>query len=83
MGSNPTVRTMNPWKKSSFSGTNGCVEINWRKSSYSTGGNCVEISEGMRIRNSQHPERGTLSLNSTAMAHWIAGIKRGEFDDLA
>jgi hypothetical protein len=33
------------WRKSSYSTTNGCVEVHmhWRKSSYSGGNGCVEV----------------------------------------
>lgn len=79
------------WRKSSFSGENGsCVEVSdprWRKSSYSgQGGSCVEVAEDddrIAVRNSNHPDAGTLHFTRDEMSAWIAGIKAGEFDDLA
>jgi hypothetical protein len=58
----------------------------WRKSSYSgQQGNCVEIAgdkELIAIRNSNHPDAGTILFDRAEMAAWIAGCKAGEFDDL-
>jgi hypothetical protein len=58
----------------------------WRKSSFSGVGECVEVASGshqIAIRNSNDPEAGTLLFSGAEMAAWIAGIKAGEFDDLA
>lgn len=59
----------------------------WRISSYSTnGGSCVEVAnlgEETDIRNSNNPDAGTLRFPNAALAGWLAGIKAGEFDDLA
>ena len=86
------------WRKSSFSGNNGtCVEIaplpqlvmaEWRKSSFSAdNGACVETapltSRHVGVRNSNHPEAGTLLLSRPGVAAWIRGVKAGEYDDLA
>ena len=62
------------------------AEATWRKSSYSNNGDCVEVADlddgSTGIRNSNHPDRGTLALRSTGIAAWIAGCAAGEFDDL-
>lgn len=58
----------------------------WRKSSYSNNGQCVEVTDvgdGVLVRNSNHPDRGTLALTRGEFAAWLAGVKAGEFDDLA
>ena len=58
----------------------------WRKSSYSVTGECVEVAdldENIAIRNSNDPDAGTLVVHRAEMAAWIAGVKAGEFDDLA
>ncbi len=58
----------------------------WRKSSFSgQAGNCVELAdqEGtVVVRNSQHPDRGTLTLDPGAMSAFVAGCSAGECDDL-
>ncbi len=58
----------------------------WRKSSFSAGGECVEIAaidEEIAIRNSNNPHAGSLRFSRVDMAAWIAGVKAGEYDDLA
>lgn len=79
------------WRKSSYSASNGsCVEVSdprWRKSTYSSsGGSCVEVAEDddrIAVRNSNHPEAGTVFFTRAEMTAWISGCKAGEFDDLA
>lgn len=65
------------WRKSSFSGSSGGAGT----------GNCVEVAplaDGrIALRNSHHPEAGTLSFTRTEMHAWINGCKAGEFDDLS
>jgi hypothetical protein len=59
----------------------------WRKSSF-TGdqGDCVEVAnltvDEYVVRNSNHPDRGTLVFTRAELAAWIKGCKAGEFDDL-
>lgn len=60
-------------------------EPTWRKSSFTVDNNCVEIAEtggDILVRNSNHPDRGTLALPRQDFADWLAGCKAGEFDDL-
>jgi hypothetical protein len=60
--------------------------VKWRKSTFSTAGECVVVAgvgEGMALRNSNAPDAGTLFLTRAGLAGWIAGCKRGEFDDLS
>jgi hypothetical protein len=61
--------------------------MTWRKSTYSDGGgSCVELARagdgGVLIRNSNHPDAGTLAFSTAAMAAWIAGCAAGGLDDL-
>jgi hypothetical protein len=59
----------------------------WRISSYSTnGGSCVEIAdlgEHVAVRNSNHPDAGTLTLSASAMRAFIDTCRSGHHDDLA
>lgn len=62
--------------------------VAWRKSSYSNGGtNCVEFAQlpdGMiGMRNSRDPDGTVLAYPRAALAELLAGIKHGEYDDLA
>ena len=62
--------------------------LHWRKSTASSAnGNCVELaaapSEHVMIRNSRHPRGPVLRVTRGALAALLAGIRAGEFDDLA
>lgn len=61
--------------------------IRWRTSTYSAnGGTCVAVADiggQVAVRNSQHPDRGTLQLDPDAMAAFVASCRAGEMDDLA
>lgn len=60
-------------------------EPTWRKSSFTDNGTCFEValtSDGVLVRNSNHPEAGTLTFTRTELSAWIQGCKAGEFDDL-
>lgn len=59
----------------------------WRKSSFSNGGGqCVEVARlddgTTAIRNSNHPNAGTLIITTSQMSGFLHGCKAGEFDDL-
>jgi hypothetical protein len=59
----------------------------WRKSSFSDGnGMCVEVTpltDGrIAVRNSNHPDAGTVFFTRAEMAAYLQGVKAGEFDDL-
>lgn len=61
------------------------AEATWRKSSFSPANNCVEVAvlpDAIAVRNSNHPDAGTLTFTRDEMAAWIDGCKAGEFDDL-
>lgn len=64
-------------RKSSFSGSLGQPGT----------GNCVEVAPlangTVALRNSNHPEAGTVFLTRAEMHAWIQGCKAGEFDDLS
>jgi Domain of unknown function (DUF397) len=60
----------------------------WRKASASaSNGACVELgSDGgpvVVLRNSNHPDRGTLALPAPAVAAFVAACATGSLDDLA
>jgi hypothetical protein len=58
----------------------------WRKSSFSgSQGNCVELAktaEGIAVRNSNHPDAGTLTFTPAELRAFVHGVKAGEFDEL-
>jgi hypothetical protein len=60
---------MTTYRKSTFSHDNGCVEI-------------ADLGDAVAVRNSKHPERGSLDLDRPGIAAWVAGCAAGEFDDL-
>lgn len=59
----------------------------WRKSTFSGGGNdCVEMADtgaGIAMRNSNHPDDGTIVVAPGPFADLVACVKAGEIDDLA
>jgi hypothetical protein len=59
------------WRTSSFSGNNGtCVEV-------------AALPDGhIAMRNSKHPDDGTILFTHAEINTWISGIKAGVFDDL-
>jgi Domain of unknown function (DUF397) len=61
------------------------ADLRWRTSSFTDNGTCVEVADngdGILVRNSNHPDAGTLTFTRAEMAAWVAGCKAGEFDDL-
>jgi uncharacterized protein DUF397 len=73
--------------------TNGMLagelgSVEWRKSSASNpSGNCVEIAlladRRVGVRNSRHPDGPVLVYTRLEVAAFLAGVRNGEFDDLA
>lgn len=60
----------------------------WRKSSASNpSGNCVEMAAlddgAVAMRNSRHPAGPALVYTRAEVAAFLAGVRNGEFDDLA
>lgn len=59
------------WRKSSYSGQNGsCVEI-------------TDLGDIVAVRNSNHPDAGTLTFPTSAMRAFVDGCKSGQLDHLA
>lgn len=57
------------WRKSSFSGANGCVEV-------------AALSEGgIALRDSKHPEAGYFTYTPHEWQAFLNGVRNGEFDD--
>lgn len=67
-----TILSTARWRKSSFSGDQGsCVET-------------AALPDGrVAVRNSNHPEAGTVFFTRGEIDAWLKGVKAGEFDDLA
>jgi len=73
--------------------TNGATasepgSLRWRKSSASNpSGNCVEVAAlpggDVAMRNSRHPAGAALIYTRAEIAAFLAGVRNGEFDDLA
>lgn len=57
----------------------------WRISTYSgSNGSCVAVAESsdtVLVRNSNHPDRGTLAVSPGAMAAFVAACARGDLDE--
>jgi hypothetical protein len=61
--------------------------LHWRTSSYTgSSGTCVEVARladgHVLVRNSNHPDAGTLRFTPAEMTGWLAGCKAGELDEL-
>jgi hypothetical protein len=62
--------------------------VQWRKSSASNpSGNCVELAElrdgTVAVRNSRQPDGPALVYTRAEIAAFLAGVRNGEFNDLA
>jgi hypothetical protein len=62
--------------------------MNWTKSSFSPdAGNCVELgTDGgpvVLLRNSNHPDRGTLAFPLSAIEPFVVACAAGELDHMA
>jgi hypothetical protein len=62
------------------------MNLIWRKSTFTGQQNCVEMADagaaGVAVRNSNHPDAGTLFFERAPLAAWLAGVAAGELDDL-
>jgi hypothetical protein len=54
------------WFKSSFSGNNGCVQVNLR--------------ESVQVRDSKDPAGAVLRFTDREWIAFVAGVRSGEFD---
>lgn len=64
------------------------LNVIWRKSTASNpSGSCVEMAAltdgAVAVRNSRHPSGPALLYTRAEIAAFLAGVKGGEFDDLA
>jgi hypothetical protein len=64
------------------------LQVTWRKSKRSSpSGNCVEVTalpdSAVAVRNSRHPSGPALVCTRAEIAAYLAGVRNGEFDDLA
>ena len=62
--------------------------VKWRKSRASNpSGNCVEVAAlpdgAVAVRNSRHPSGPALVYTRAEIAAFLAGVRDGEFNDLA
>lgn len=61
-------------------------DLAWRISSFTgTGANCVAVAEAgpqLAIRNSNHPDDGTITVERSVFGALLDSIKLGEQDDL-
>ena len=56
------------WQKSSFSGTNGCVEV-------------ADLGDGnIAVRNSKRPDEGHILFTRHEIDAFVQGVVAGEFD---
>jgi hypothetical protein len=74
-------QTAPPWRKSSRSGDNGCVEVaapHWRKSGRSGNNGCVEVAGYLpgvvAVRDSKDPTGPTLAFTPTAWRDFLTGV---------
>jgi hypothetical protein len=64
------------------------LQADWRKSTKSNpSGNCVEVAAladgDIAVRNSRYPSGPALVYTRAEISAFLAGVKNGEFDDLA
>jgi hypothetical protein len=74
------VVTVNGWRKSSHSFSNGnCAEVAaWRTSSHSNGTNCAEVGQGgavVGVRDSQDPGGPVLVFGPVAWVAFLEGLR--------
>jgi predicted secreted Zn-dependent protease len=59
--------------------------VTWRRSKSCGQGNCVEVAalqDAVAIRDSKNPSQGAQLYTFDEWQAFVAGVKRGDFDDL-
>lgn len=65
------------WRKSSFCGSDACVEVEFRRSSFCGESSCVEV---VRVRDGKQTFGHILEFTVDEWSAFVAGVKAGEFD---
>jgi hypothetical protein len=63
-------------------GSNGGRQ--WITSSLSAGEDCVAVrfeADGVQVRDSKHPDAGTLTFTESEWRAFVGGVRLGEFDN--
>ncbi len=70
-----------------MSATNDFAQLKWRKSSFSGGDGCVEVAPyhhgQIAVRDSKDPAGSVLVYTPHEWRSFLAGVRNAEFDDLA
>ncbi|MCU7724170.1 DUF397 domain-containing protein [Actinoplanes sp. KI2] len=61
------INTTPQWQKSSYCGTNACVEV-------------AQTSDAILIRDSKNPQAAPLAFTTDEWTAFIKGVKAGEFN---
>ncbi len=66
------------WRKSTYSGGNGCVETRWTKSTLCTSGTCIEVAYpdgAVQVRDSKQTNSPVLTFGPAAWRAFIDAVK--------
>jgi Domain of unknown function (DUF397) len=62
------------------------INVDWRVSKECGGSNCVQVAaigEAIAVRDSKDPQSAILWYSTGEWKQFLAGVKNGDFDDLA
>lgn len=71
------------YKKSSYSGNGGCVEVKYVKASSCYHGGCVEVgitADAIYLRDSKNPDKPAHEFTPREWEAFLAGVRNNEFD---